>query len=110
MLNASAHKKTAKMAGDSHLKIEEFLVPDHILLNSPSRSDGVDEETENELRIFGCELIQEAGILLKLYFSLPRISHGTAFAHQHYNKATGMHGHGPGLVSQILLQEIVQKV
>lgn len=35
--------------------------------NSPSRADGIDEETETSLRIYGCELIQQAGIMLKLY-------------------------------------------
>jgi cyclin L len=33
---------------------------------SPSQNDGLDRETETDLRILGCELIQTAGILLKL--------------------------------------------
>ncbi|KAL2942264.1 Cyclin-L1-1 [Bienertia sinuspersici] len=36
------------------------------LKDSPSRKDGIDEETEITLRIYGCDLIQESGILLKL--------------------------------------------
>jgi hypothetical protein len=33
---------------------------------SPSQVDGLDKETETDLRILGCELIQTAGYLLKL--------------------------------------------
>ncbi|XVF31685.1 hypothetical protein REPUB_Repub17cG0013100 [Reevesia pubescens] len=36
------------------------------LKNSPSRKNGIDEATETTLRIYGCDLIQESGILLKL--------------------------------------------
>ncbi|XVF06925.1 hypothetical protein REPUB_Repub06bG0093000 [Reevesia pubescens] len=36
------------------------------LNNSPSRKDGIDEATETTLRIYGYDLIQESGILLKL--------------------------------------------
>lgn len=36
------------------------------LENVPSRKDGISEELEEQLRLFGCELIQSAGILLKL--------------------------------------------
>lgn len=39
----------------------------HTVANTPSRISGIDEDTENALRIFGCELIQEAGIMLRLY-------------------------------------------
>eukprot|EP01104_Vermistella_antarctica_P009850 TRINITY_DN2580_c0_g1_i1.p1 TRINITY_DN2580_c0_g1~~TRINITY_DN2580_c0_g1_i1.p1 ORF type:complete len:294 (+),score=37.12 TRINITY_DN2580_c0_g1_i1:292-1173(+) len=37
-----------------------------LLVNTPSRLDGVNEGTETFMRISGCEVIQEAGILLKL--------------------------------------------
>lgn len=33
---------------------------------TPSMKDGIDRDTESELRVFGCELIQTSGILLKL--------------------------------------------
>ncbi|KAI3865284.1 hypothetical protein MKX03_037262 [Papaver bracteatum] len=46
--------------------IDTFYLTDEQLKNSPSRKDGVDESTENTLRIYGCDLIQEGGILLKL--------------------------------------------
>ncbi|KDP34899.1 hypothetical protein JCGZ_09187 [Jatropha curcas] len=39
---------------------------DEQLQNSPSRKDGIDEATETTLRIYGCDLIQESGILLRL--------------------------------------------
>lgn len=45
--------------------IDDFYVSDDALLNSPSRQDGVDEITETLLRRYGCQLIQDAGILLK---------------------------------------------
>ncbi|GMH28538.1 hypothetical protein Nepgr_030381 [Nepenthes gracilis] len=46
--------------------IDTFYLSDEQLKNSPSRKDGIDEETETTLRIYGCDLIQESGILLKL--------------------------------------------
>lgn len=47
--------------------IDNFYLTDDQLTNSPSRKDGIDEATETSLRIYGCDLIQESGILLKLY-------------------------------------------
>lgn len=46
--------------------IDTFYLSDDQLQNSPSRKDSIDEETEITLRIYGCDLIQEGGILLKL--------------------------------------------
>ncbi|KAM7274490.1 hypothetical protein ACFE04_016356 [Oxalis oulophora] len=46
--------------------IDNFYLTDEELQNSPSRRDGIDEATETNLRIYGCDLIQESGILLKL--------------------------------------------
>ncbi|XP_022972920.1 cyclin-L1-1-like isoform X2 [Cucurbita maxima] len=46
--------------------IDTFYLTDEQLTNSPSRKNGIDEATETSLRIYGCDLIQEAGILLKL--------------------------------------------
>ncbi|KAG5176928.1 cyclin-like protein, partial [Tribonema minus] len=42
------------------------LLPEEILANPPSKDHGVDWETETQHRAWGCELIQEAGILLRL--------------------------------------------
>ncbi|XP_076921363.1 cyclin-L1-1-like [Bidens hawaiensis] len=46
--------------------IDTFYLTDEQLENTPSRKDGIDEATETTLRIYGCDLIQESGILLKL--------------------------------------------
>lgn len=46
--------------------IDNFYLTDEQLKDSPSRKDGIDEATETALRIYGCDLIQESGILLKL--------------------------------------------
>ncbi|KAL2492927.1 Cyclin-L1-1 [Abeliophyllum distichum] len=46
--------------------IDTFYLTDEQLQNSPSRRDGIDEAIEITLRIYGCDLIQESGILLKL--------------------------------------------
>jgi hypothetical protein len=43
------------------------VLPAYILsMPTPSAIDGVSKEEEKLHRIFGCELIQESGILLKL--------------------------------------------
>lgn len=41
-------------------------IPDVKLVVTPSRLDGLDEESEKDLRIIGCGLIQSVGILLEL--------------------------------------------
>ncbi|KAE8702578.1 Cyclin-L1-1 [Hibiscus syriacus] len=46
--------------------IDNFYLTDEQLKNSPSTKDGIDEATETTLGIYGCDLIQESGILLKL--------------------------------------------
>ena len=48
------------------LTLENVLIPDEKLSPSPSVQDGLDIDTETDLRILGCELIQTSGILLKL--------------------------------------------
>ncbi|KAL3850572.1 hypothetical protein ACJIZ3_012454 [Penstemon smallii] len=46
--------------------IDTFYLTEEKLKNSPSRKDDIDEATETTLRIYGCDLIQESGILLRL--------------------------------------------
>ncbi|KAG2722391.1 hypothetical protein I3760_02G126500 [Carya illinoinensis] len=46
--------------------MDNFYLTDEQLKDSPSRKDGIDEVTETTLRIYGCDLVQESGILLKL--------------------------------------------
>ena len=41
-----------------------YLTEEQLREDSPSRRDGIDQDTETTLRIYGCEIIQEAGILL----------------------------------------------
>ncbi|KAJ9526862.1 hypothetical protein QJQ45_017765 [Haematococcus lacustris] len=42
-----------------------FFVTDEELQNTPSRKDGIDSSTESALRLFGAQLVQQAGILLR---------------------------------------------
>ncbi|EXB88543.1 E3 ubiquitin-protein ligase [Morus notabilis] len=56
------------------------------LQDSPSRKDGIDKPTETTLRIYGCDLIQESGILLRL--------------------PQAVNGDRPGSVPSFLLQEV----
>jgi len=48
------------------ITLENVLIPENKLSLTPSMCDGLNSETETELRILGCELIQTSGILLKL--------------------------------------------
>lgn len=55
-----------KFYSEVYLTIDNSLVPDERLSTTPSMFDGLDLNTEADLRILGCELIQSAGILLRL--------------------------------------------
>lgn len=57
-----------------HLSIDSYVIPAEKLSPTPSFLDGLDAETEFDLRYIGCELIQDAGILLKL----PQVAMATA--------------------------------
>ncbi|XP_045715254.1 cyclin-L2 isoform X1 [Phyllostomus hastatus] len=48
------------------ITLENCLLPDDKLRFTPSMSSGLDPDTETDLRVVGCELIQAAGILLRL--------------------------------------------
>lgn len=48
------------------ITLENCLLPDDRLRFTPSMSSGLDTDTETGLRVVGCELIQAAGILLRL--------------------------------------------
>lgn len=54
------------------ITLENCLLPEHTLRFTPSMSSGLDPDTETELRVTGCELIQAAGILLRLPQVRPR--------------------------------------
>ena len=45
--------------------VDNFYVADDKIINSPSRERGVSEEDEFAMRVRGCELVQEAAVLLK---------------------------------------------
>ncbi|KAM4693029.1 cyclin-L1 [Discoglossus pictus] len=49
-----------------YLTIDNSLIPEERLSPTPSMLDGLDLHYETDLRILGCELIQGAGILLRL--------------------------------------------
>ncbi|XP_003740257.1 cyclin-L1 [Galendromus occidentalis] len=48
------------------LNLENCILTEDKLNNTPSMQDGLDREVETDLRFIGCEFIQTAGILLKL--------------------------------------------
>lgn len=48
------------------ITLDNVLIPEEKLLETPSMLDGLEKDVETDLRILGCELIQTAGILLKL--------------------------------------------
>ena len=48
------------------ITLDNILIPEEKLSATPSVIDGLNLETETDLRILGCELIQTSGILLKL--------------------------------------------
>lgn len=58
--------KPQKSYGKIVLTLYNCLLPENVFKETPSQADGLDIETETDLRILGCELIQTAGILLKL--------------------------------------------
>lgn len=64
--NHGSSKTTPKPYGKILLSLTNCLLPEEKLTPTPSKIDGLDCETEIDLRILGCELIQTAGILLKL--------------------------------------------
>lgn len=55
-----------RIYGQIVISLENCILPETKLEQTPSQQDGLDRETEYDLRILGCELIQSAGILLKL--------------------------------------------
>ena len=57
----------AVATGDDEVLHPNLVLPPEILEGSPSKLAGVSAEAEVVQRVFGCEVIQEAGILLDLY-------------------------------------------
>mgnify|MGYP001799721980 CR=1 FL=1 len=65
MMADSSSKNSFDYSG-VFLTLDNVLLPEEKLSPTPSMKDGLDAETEQDLRILGCEFIQTAGILLKL--------------------------------------------
>ncbi|KAI8820265.1 cyclin-L1, partial [Fimicolochytrium jonesii] len=61
-------------ADPSKLSLQNSVLTVEQLQTTPSMDDGIPKELEYELRVLGCELIQSAGILLRL----PQVSMATA--------------------------------
>lgn len=64
--STTAPVKPQKNYGKIVLTLYNCLLPESTFKETPSQADGLDIETETDLRILGCEMIQTAGILLKL--------------------------------------------
>lgn len=83
-------KSVPKPYGSVILTLKNCLLPEEKLSPTPSQVDGLDRETETDLRILGCELIQTAGILLKL----PQVAMATGqvlFQRFYYSKSFVRH-------------------
>ncbi|KAK9506158.1 hypothetical protein O3M35_008143 [Rhynocoris fuscipes] len=88
--SSSVAKSTTKPYGKIELSLNNVLLPEDKLTNTPSRLDGMDPDTETDLRVLGCELIQTAGILLKL----PQVAMATGqvlFQRFYYSKSFVRH-------------------
>jgi len=57
--------------GRIEIALENRVIPEEKLENTPSRKHGIIEELERDLRVVGCEYIQCAGLLLRL----PQVDH-----------------------------------
>ncbi|BES88186.1 Cyclin, N-terminal domain [Nesidiocoris tenuis] len=88
---STSYKQPVKPYGKVELSLNNVLLPEEKLVNTPSRQDGMSVELETDLRILGCELIQTAGILLKL----PQVAMATGqvlFQRFYYSKSFVRHG------------------
>lgn len=75
--STTTQNSVKKPYGKIVLTLKNCLLPEEKLMPTPSQLDGLDLETETDLRILGCELIQTAGILLKL----PQVSITNVIVH-----------------------------
>lgn len=70
----------------TQLSLDNCIIPNERLLNTPSSKDGCSHELEVDLRIVGSEYIQSAGLLLRL----PQVAMATAqvlFQRFYYSKS-----------------------
>ena len=54
-----------------HLTLDNVTLAQESLEHTPSMEDGIDPTTEMDLRIYGCELIQQAGVHPRLLYFFP---------------------------------------
>uniref|UniRef100_A0A182KA47 Cyclin-like domain-containing protein n=1 Tax=Anopheles christyi TaxID=43041 RepID=A0A182KA47_9DIPT len=90
------------------ITLENCLLPEVKLDQTPSQNDGLDRETETDLRILGCELIQTAGILLKL----PQVAMATGqvlFQRFFYSKSFVRHSMEATAMSCICLASKIEE-
>ncbi|KAK0056820.1 cyclin-L1 [Biomphalaria pfeifferi] len=90
------------------LTLDNVLIPDDKLSETPSMLDGLDKEVETDLRILGCELIQTAGILLKL----PQVAMATAqvvFQRFYYSKSFIKHNMEVVAMASIMLASKIEE-
>jgi len=64
--------------------VSTFFLSAEELENSPSRKHGIDRDTEATLRTYGCELIQECGMLLA--FPQAAVATAQVLLHRFYCK------------------------
>ena len=89
------------------LYLENIILPGDKISPSPSEKDGLDSQSEYDLRFIGCELIQTAGILLKLPQVCPAIEKCLIFLYSVIKSdVSGCHGHCSSFVSTVLLLQI----
>ncbi|XP_043917808.1 cyclin-L1-like isoform X1 [Protopterus annectens] len=79
-----------KMYSSVEITLKNCVIPEERVQFTASMVDGLDLEVETDLRIVGCELIQAAGILLKL----PQVAMATSqvlFQRFYYSKSFVKH-------------------
>lgn len=93
--------------------VNNFFLTAEELENTPSRKDGIDRGTEDTLRVYGCELVQEAGVLLG--FPQAAMATGQVLLHRFYCKKSmkdfnikvrRVGGRQAGDLSSILVQQL----
>ena len=112
-----------------------WFATDAQLLDSPSRKEGISAETEFQLRLYGCELIQEGGMLLRLCAAAAHARHAALAPSnlaalrratcalllvltpargprlpRRRSQAPVRHGHRAGALPPLLLQEVLRRL
>lgn len=99
---------SSRSFGKIILTLKNCLLSDNKLLTTPSTQDGLNKEIETDLRILGCELIQVAGILLKL----PQVAMATGqvlFQRFYYSKSYIRHNMETTAMSCIYLASKIEE-